>query len=167
MKVFTQIKSGKWNKHQRWDKWCDIQRVNPKVAKRQKIKKSYIPIEEFREQQIYNRNVSELKAKSILDQLEIRYEYQKIYGPYVLDFYLPDYRIDLEMDGFHHKFKRKSDKRRSQWLRKRNVTTVRFWNSALKDESDFKELLLEKLSLCTPTYLLNKQMDEEYFHVCQ
>lgn len=167
-KQFIQIKNEKWKKIQRWDKWCDIERVAPKLRIAKKIR---IPMAEFRDQQITNQNEHELHAKKLLDQLGIEYEYQKVYGPYLLDFYLPGFRVDLEIDGFYHRQRKqkKKDKNRAGYLSSRNVRTIRFWTEALKNEQGFKSALLAKLQLKPKPAVLYSEpdtfgafMDEEY-----
>jgi very-short-patch-repair endonuclease len=51
-------------------------------------------------------------------------------GAYVLDFYCPELRLAIELDGGQHNFDRHalSDRRRDNWLAERGVRTIRFWN---------------------------------------
>jgi very-short-patch-repair endonuclease len=51
-------------------------------------------------------------------------------GPYVLDFYCPELRLAVELDGGQHNFDRHAlrDRRRDNWLAERGVRTLRFWN---------------------------------------
>jgi len=45
----------------------------------------------------------ELLFKTLLDALSIKYEFQKVmWGNKIVDFYLPDYRIIIEIDGGYH-----------------------------------------------------------------
>lgn len=45
----------------------------------------------------------EKKMSSMLDELEVKFESQKILGDFIYDFYLPDCRLFIEVDGdyFH------------------------------------------------------------------
>lgn len=159
-----------WKKFQGWEKWCDISKINPKLSLRvlPKQKKVFRPIAEIRLEQIENKNVYELKTKSILDSLGIRYTYQMIYGPYVLDFYLPEYRVDLEMDGRFHRKQKEKDKKRTKYLARKNIHTVRFWNSSLSDIPSFCMALTDRLNnFRKPEPLVvEDKLTEEFKRVC-
>ena len=53
-----------------------------------------------------------------------RFREQVPFGPYVLDFYAPRYRLCIEIDGAFHD--RDRDSIRDAWLLQRGVFTVRF-----------------------------------------
>lgn len=63
--------------------------------------------EEFREGLIKRQTPSEVKFKAILKLMNIKYEFQKIFYTeqtfYIVDFYLPEYKIIIEIDGGYHK----------------------------------------------------------------
>jgi len=52
-------------------------------------------------------------------------------GTYVLDFYCPQLRLSIELDGSQHgETKHQArDEKRSAWLRGCGVTELRFWNN--------------------------------------
>ena len=52
-------------------------------------------------------------------------------GPYILDFYCPSLRLAIELDGGQHSQGERAllDRKRDQWLARRGVTVLRFWNS--------------------------------------
>ena len=52
-------------------------------------------------------------------------------GNYIVDFYCPAIRLAIEVDGGQHNEHRHQadDERRSQWLRSKGVTVLRFWNN--------------------------------------
>ncbi|MHB8638167.1 MAG: endonuclease domain-containing protein [Fimbriimonadaceae bacterium] len=52
-----------------------------------------------------------------------RFRRQKPFGPYVLDFYAPRYRLAIEIDGPYHDADR--DHLRDAWLLARGVYTIR------------------------------------------
>jgi very-short-patch-repair endonuclease len=64
-----------------------------------------------------------------LDGLSFRR--QHCAGPYVLDFYCPQLRLAIEVDGGQHSeaAQRLRDGRRTAWLQQRGVTELRFWNN--------------------------------------
>lgn len=62
--------------------------------------------ESFRTRLVKNQTDSEKKFKAILKMLGIHYDFQKILYTersfYIVDFYLPDYGIVIEVDGGYH-----------------------------------------------------------------
>ena len=52
-------------------------------------------------------------------------------GPYILDFYCPSLRLAIDLDGGQHSQNERAllDRKREQWLARRGVTVLRFWNS--------------------------------------
>jgi very-short-patch-repair endonuclease len=64
-----------------------------------------------------------------LDGLSFRRQHPA--GAYVLDFYCPQLRLSIELDGSQHgePDQQVHDERRSAWLRDRGVTELRFWNN--------------------------------------
>jgi very-short-patch-repair endonuclease len=64
-----------------------------------------------------------------LDGLSFRRQHPA--GPYVLDFYCPQLRLSIELDGSQHGEQQHQirDEQRTAWLRARGVTELRFWNN--------------------------------------
>jgi very-short-patch-repair endonuclease len=64
-----------------------------------------------------------------LDGLNFRRQHPA--GVFVLDFYCPQLRLSIELDGSQHGERRQlvRDERRSAWLRGCGVTELRFWNN--------------------------------------
>ncbi len=56
-------------------------------------------------------------------------------GPYVLDFYCPEARYNLELDGSGHGFpsQQAADAERDEYLKGWNILTRRFWNNQLRE----------------------------------
>jgi very-short-patch-repair endonuclease len=52
-------------------------------------------------------------------------------GGYIVDFYCPAIRLAIELDGGQHNQPdhQARDERRSEWLRCKGVTVLRFWNN--------------------------------------
>jgi very-short-patch-repair endonuclease len=52
-------------------------------------------------------------------------------GPYTLDFYCPEVRLGIEIDGGQHALpdEAQKDLRRSQWLSSKKISILRFWNN--------------------------------------
>lgn len=54
-------------------------------------------------------------------------------GPYILDFYCPQIRLAIELDGSQHGEKENVlyDKDRNNYLENANIRTIRFWNNEI------------------------------------
>lgn len=57
--------------------------------------------------------------------LGFRFNRQVPVGPYVLDFYCAEAALCVEVDGEQHAERREQDVRRDEWLRSRQVETIR------------------------------------------
>jgi very-short-patch-repair endonuclease len=64
-------------------------------------------------------------------QLGVRFLRQYGVGAYILDFYCPKMRLAIELDGGQHAEDEvmKEDKERTGFLKKQNITVLRFWNN--------------------------------------
>jgi very-short-patch-repair endonuclease len=71
---------------------------------------------------------SKLRADR-LDGLSFRRQHPA--GAYILDFYCPELRLAIELDGRQHgeQPQQSRDQRRSTWLQGCGVTELRFWNN--------------------------------------
>jgi very-short-patch-repair endonuclease len=68
-------------------------------------------------------------------------------GPYILDFYCPALRFAIELDGGQHASSLVKDARRDEWLRRRGVTVLRFWNSDITENlSGVLEVIAARIS---------------------
>ena len=63
-----------------------------------------------------------------------KFRRQQPFGPYVLDFYSAEHKLNIELDGGQHGFpdQRKHDAEREKFLQSRGIKTLRFWNSDLR-----------------------------------
>lgn len=102
---------------------------------------------------IKNATPEELKMKLILNELNISYEFNKIYytgfGYYYADFYLPQYNVIIEIDGKQHQ---KTFDREWDALRTENLIyihgvnrVIRIKNESMIVDSNVKEFLLKEL----------------------
>ena len=75
-------------------------------------------------------------------------------GPYILDFYCPNMKLAVELDGGqHNQFESiKYDTGRSEYLKAQGIKVMRFWNHEvlLDMESVLSELGLKVTPLITP-----------------
>ena len=95
-------------------------RLSGKVALARRLRKQMTPPEALLWQGLRKR------------QLEgLRFRRQHPIGPYVLDFYCPRLALAIEVDGSQHAFSlgRQRDARRDNFLRRKGITVLRYWNS--------------------------------------
>ena len=56
-------------------------------------------------------------------------------GSYIIDFYCPEARLAIELDGGHNFANRESlDQKRTRFLAGKNILVLRFWNYQLNRE---------------------------------
>jgi len=72
-------------------------------------------------------------------------------GPYILDFYCPNMKLEVELDGGqHNQCKNKEhDAARSEYLKVHGIEVIRFWNHEVLQnmEGVLAELALKVTSL--------------------
>ena len=59
-------------------------------------------------------------------------------GPYIADFFCPEARLVIELDGGQHarQAEREADRRRTQYLEGQGYTVLRFWNHEVLNNID-------------------------------
>ncbi|MDO8519506.1 MAG: DUF559 domain-containing protein [Deltaproteobacteria bacterium] len=68
------------------------------------------------------------------------------FGSYILDFYCPECRLAIELDGSQHVEQETHDECRTTFLKKRGIEVIRFWNFQVFQEMNVVlEVLWEKL----------------------
>ncbi len=66
--------------------------------------------------------------------LGVKFKRQQCIGPYVVDFYVPQHRLIIELDGGQHAVNQRIDDQRTRFLTERGYRVIRFWNNEiLKD----------------------------------
>lgn len=95
----------------------------------------------------------EEKMKDFLDRYNVEYEFQKIFyiyaddgwivRYYIADFYLPEKKIIIEVDGKQHDMHKQYDKERTGNIQENypNVTVLRYRWEDLSDENKMEKLL--------------------------
>jgi len=89
---------------------------------------------ELRKNQTPQENL--LWARLRRNQLGLKFKRQHSVGPYILDFYCPDKKIAIELDGSQHLENREYDNERSDYLDVLGVKTIRFWNNEVNVNMD-------------------------------
>lgn len=76
-----------------------------------------------------NATHAEVILSHALQKSDIKFHFQYIIAPFIIDFLIPSHRLCIELDGSHHKMKRKYDRDRTAYLHTKGYTVIRFWNS--------------------------------------
>jgi len=65
----------------------------------------------------------------------LKFRRQQCLGSYVLDFYCPQKRVNIEIDGGQHDMpeQRQHDQKREAFLCLEGIRTIRFWNSQIRE----------------------------------
>ena len=83
-----------------------------------------------------------------------RFRRQQPIGPYIVDFFCPEVKLVIEVDGGQHNVEEVKDKKRSRWLEERGYRVIRFWNNDVLSNTDGVALtVLEELRSCRPPSL--------------
>ncbi len=75
------------------------------------------------------------------NKLGVKFRRQHPIQKFVLDFYCPEIKLAIELDGSVHadKFQKDYDNIRTEFLKSENITVLRFWNSEV--EKDMESVL--------------------------
>jgi adenine-specific DNA-methyltransferase len=65
-----------------------------------------------------------------------RFRRQTPIGRYFVDFFCPERRLVVEVDGGQHAFQLSYDKVRTEWLESRGYRVIRFWASDVLRDTD-------------------------------
>ena len=81
-----------------------------------------------------NATDAEQKLWSILRSRQmagLKFFRQYSVGPYILDFYCPERRLAIELDGGQHAdvYRQQHDAHRDSYLRELSIRVIRFWNN--------------------------------------
>lgn len=79
-----------------------------------------------------NPTLTELRVMTILDSIGIKYEFNYLIKRYIVDFYLPDKKIIIELDGSQHKTSKQKDLLRDSWFWRNGFKVIRLWNSEVE-----------------------------------
>ena len=86
-----------------------------------------------------------LWSKTRRKQLGCQFYRQRILGNYIVDFYCPEARVIVEVDGGQHNESGK-DKKRDTWLANQGFKVIRFWdNEVLKNIEGVIQKLREEI----------------------
>ena len=78
-----------------------------------------------------------LWARLRFKQLDgFRFRRQQPIGPFVVDFFCPQVKLIIEIDGGQHAADLERDERRTRWLEARGYRVIRFWNNDVLGNTD-------------------------------
>jgi len=112
----------------------DFRFNSPKLKdRRRELRKNHTESEKLLWEQLRNKRCNGLK-----------FWRQYSVGGYILDFYCPQYRLAIELDGVQHAKPehRSYDEERTRYLESHNVRVLRFWNNEVKN---YLESVLQKI----------------------
>jgi very-short-patch-repair endonuclease len=82
-----------------------------------------------------------------------RFRRQHPIGPYIVDFFCPEAKLVVEVDGGQHNAEEAKDEKRTCWLEERGYRVIRFWNNDVLSNTDGVVLaVLEELRGCYPPF---------------
>ena len=85
-----------------------------------------------------------LWGKLSKSQLGVKFRRQHSVDFYVLDFYCPECKLAVEVDGAQHLSQIDYDSYRTQYLEAFNITILRFWNSQVEKNLDWVVTQIKK-----------------------
>jgi very-short-patch-repair endonuclease len=114
---------------------------DPKLKpRRQELRKNQTPHEDV------------LWAKLKLNQLGFKFRRQHSIGGYVVDFYCPEKKLVIEIDGSQHIENKEYDNQRTIYLNALNIKVLRFWNNEINDSIDSViNKIIKELDSCSPS----------------
>lgn len=92
--------------------------------------------------------MAELAFEEILKELEIEYEKEKIFQNgdrwVLVDFFIPEGNLAIEIDGLQHTLQADYDRGRTEWLAGKGIKTIRFQNPEVVRTPEYaRQKLLE------------------------
>src|SRR2546425_3928171 len=73
----------------------------------------------------------------------LKFRRQQPIGRYIVDFFCPEHRLVIELDGGHHADQIQADQRRTEFLNKVGYRVLRFWDNDVLTEP---ESVLQKIA---------------------
>lgn len=101
----------------------------------------------YRRKELRQKETAEEKllwAKLRGKQMGYKFFRQYSVGPYILDFYCPEKRIAIELDGSQHVNNKEYDQQRDNHMSLNDIKVLRFWNREVNDNID---KVLQKVAL--------------------
>jgi very-short-patch-repair endonuclease len=85
--------------------------------------------------------------------LGYKFKRQHSVGPYILDFYCPDKKLAIELDGSQHIENKNYDKERTEYLLVLDIKVIRFWNNEVNaNMNGVIQKIINELSSSSPSH---------------
>ena len=86
-----------------------------------------------------------------------RFFRQDSVGPYILDFYCPEIKLAIELDGGQHSDNGEYDALRTEYLKTQGIEVMRFWNNeVLRDRQGIMNRMILILKVTPPNLPLTQ-----------
>lgn len=138
-----------------------FQKWKEKTKRRMWAERKFGELDHVRKKKMMERNAEKLrnnmtapekKLVTMLEEMELNYESQRILGDFIYDFYLPEYKLLIEVDGdYYHghpdkyalhelnnmqKRIKKNDIEKSKLARGLKFGLLRFWERDINNEEE-------------------------------
>jgi very-short-patch-repair endonuclease len=70
------------------------------------------------------------------EQLGCKFRRQHSIGDYIVDFYCPEKKIIIEIDGWQHRENKEYDSKRTQFFESLGFRVLRFWNNEISKNAE-------------------------------
>lgn len=153
---------------------CDHPQGNPSLERRDGDRKKLLinfpsSLKEWNEggsMFLNNRKALKVKRKSLrhsvtpqevvlwsrlrMNQLGSKFRRQHSIGRYIIDFYCPEKKLVIEIDGSQHLDKEKYDKERTDYLYKLGITVLRFWDNEVN--TNIEGVIMKIMTTLNPSF---------------
>ncbi|MBP9759353.1 endonuclease domain-containing protein [Candidatus Dojkabacteria bacterium] len=123
-------------------------------------------LKQFRRSLRRNQTTPESYLWSILRNSQLGYKFKRQFsiGNFILDFYCPQLRVGIELDGCQHLTNKRYDDDRTKFLNNLDIEVIRFWNNEVYENitgviEKIEEILVTTSSKSSP------KLGEEVTHI--
>ena len=74
-----------------------------------------------------------------------KFHRQRIIGNYIVDFYCPQLRLAIEIDGYQHFYEENTeyDNKRTEYIESQNIYIVRFENTEVNKDIEYVRFIID------------------------
>ena len=91
-----------------------------------------------------------LWARLRKSQISCKFRRQHSVGWYIVDFYCPEKRLAIEIDGSQHVENKEYDKMRTEYLNELGITVLRFWDNEVN--KNLEGVMLKITTTLNPSF---------------
>jgi very-short-patch-repair endonuclease len=78
-------------------------------------------------------------------RLNVRFRRQHPIPPYIVDFYAPQIKLIIEVDGGQHMEQKEYDRQRTTYLESKGYQVLRFWNNEVLQDLNAVVIAIEEI----------------------